>query len=37
MSETNKKALGTETKVDYINPVKECRIFNDKVAEVKIR
>ena len=37
MGETNKRALVTETKVDYINPVKECGIFNDKVAEVKMR
>ena len=36
MGETNKRALGIETKVDYIVPVREFGIFNDKVAEVKI-
>jgi len=36
MGETNKRALGIEAKDDYIAPVKEFGVFNDKVAEVKI-
>jgi hypothetical protein len=35
MGETNKRALGTEAKVNYIAPVKEFGTFKDKVAEVK--